>query len=120
MVDNIKRKWYIKVMVKLLFLIIFLSGCIAPSSTINKISLGMTKEEVIKKLGNPTSVSAQGGCEYLNYSLAEDLIVDRGTPYYVRLVDGKVESYGRAGDFGTTQLPEQKIKIELNQNIKEQ
>jgi hypothetical protein len=81
------------------------------ASKMNRVSLGMTKHEVVDEIGDPASVSAQGSIEYLNYSLFERV----GGPYvayYVRLVNGKVESYGRAGDFDSTRIPVQKIQIE--------
>jgi hypothetical protein len=57
----------------------------------------MTKDEVIAVMGQPNSVAAQGKNEDLNYSVKDDsgggyFQIDR--PYYVRLVDGRVESYG--------------------------
>lgn len=40
-------------------------GC-ATAYKINSIGLGMSKEEVIKKMGKPASASAIEGTEYLN------------------------------------------------------
>ena len=99
-------------------LAILLFGC-ATSSKINAVQLGMSKSEVIAVMGNPVSISAKGGSEYLNYNLSEtDDDAFRGwtTPYYVRLVDGKVDSYGRTGDFDSTQ-PDT-IKIITDENVK--
>jgi hypothetical protein len=96
----------------------FLSGC-ATAYKMNNISLGMTKPEVIKKLGRPASTSAQSGVEYMNYKLSEtgdDEFLGTYTPYFVRIVDGKVESYGRMGDFDSTKVPESKSTIDLNIN----
>lgn len=70
---------------------------------INKISVGMTKQQVIKAMGNPVSVSAQTGTEMLNYSFIETPF-DDPRPYYVRLREGKVESYGRLGDFDSQKI----------------
>ena len=92
------------------------SGCTqATANKINKVQMGMTKTEVIGVMGEPVSVSAQGTTEYLNYRLYErageaDAIPT--TPYFVRLVNGKVESYGRTGDFDSTQKPTIQIKRE--------
>jgi outer membrane protein assembly factor BamE (lipoprotein component of BamABCDE complex) len=87
----------------------------------NKVQIGMTKSEVIKIIGNPTSVSAKDKSEYLNYRLSEtdDQAWDGITvPYYVRLINGRVDSYGRLGDFDSTQ--NLTMKIETDENIKTQ
>jgi hypothetical protein len=74
-----------------------LLGC-ASSKKINSISLGMTRDQVITQMGTPHSTSAKNNIEYLNYKLATDgLFRD---DYFVRLVDGQVDAFGRAGDFG--------------------
>ena len=84
----------------LLLLSVFcLAGCSTPASKINDIRIGMTKSEVLAVMGPPVSITADPKAEYLNYSLAEgrtgpDQPV---TPYEVKLVNGRVESYGRAG-----------------------
>jgi len=95
--------------------LLLISGC-ATAHKMNRISLGMTKEEVIQAMGPPISVSAREGVEYLNYSLSETASDDfHGwtTPYFVRIINGKVEAYGRKGDFDSTKTPEQKIIIDL-------
>ena len=69
--------------------------------------------------GPPASTSAQSGTEYLNYSLSEtDDQAFHGVtrPYYVRLLNGKVDSFGRLGDFDSTQKPT--IRLETDENIK--
>jgi hypothetical protein len=93
-------------------------GC-ASANKISAVQIGMTKSEVIKVMGAPHSVSAQGGSEYLNYALSEtddDAFMGWTKPYYVRLINGKVESYGRTGDFDSTKP--QTIRIEGDQTIK--
>jgi len=58
----------------------------------------MTKEEVQSILGPPDSTSAQADAEYLIYNLelpAHVAIYDREPRYMVRMVSGKVESFGR-------------------------
>jgi hypothetical protein len=62
----------------------------------------MTKAEVIKIMGEPASTSADGGVESLHYTLADS--GDHRGKYYVRLVNGKVESYGEEADFRTRDL----------------
>ena len=109
--------------------IALLAGCAtAESRKMNQVSLGMTKQQVIEVLGPPLSTSAKSGVEYLNYRFAEpgrraDALsdamkglprTDPTTPYYVRLIEGRVESYGRLGDFDSTKTPETKSTIDLN------
>jgi len=108
-----------KYLIATLTTILFLS-CSATSNKISGVQLGMTKDDVIRVMGKPTSVSAQGGKEYLNYALSEtdyDAAYGRTTPYYVRLINGKVESYGRTGDFDSTKTPT--VRLESDQSIKQ-
>ena len=77
--------------------VVFLFGCAGSSKKMNQLNLGMTKQEVIEAIGEPTSTSAKRNTEYLNYHLtAGGVFTD---VYHVRLLDGKVDSYGQAGDF---------------------
>jgi hypothetical protein len=70
-----------------------LAGCISMADKLNNIHIGMTRPDVIAQLGQPDSTSAQGNIEYLTYFLSND--ATRTQPYAVRLVDQKVESFGR-------------------------
>lgn len=95
------------------------AGC-ATAGQISGVRLGMTKQEVIAVMGPPVSVSAKGRTEYLNYALSEtddQELYGITKPYYVRLVDGHVESYGRTGDFDSTKAPT--IRLEGDQSIKQ-
>jgi hypothetical protein len=95
---------------------LFFGGCARYAKDINAISLGMTKQEVIERLGNPASISATKGVEYLNYRYYED---DKDMwwgithPYYVQIIDGKVTAYGRHGDFGVAEDAQQRQKIDI-------
>ena len=73
----------------------------ATARRMNRLSIGMTKQEVISVMGQPVSTAAYGNTELLRYSLSTPDQVWHGIEeeYFVRLVDGKVESYGMAGDF---------------------
>ncbi len=96
-----------------LLLCLGLCGC-ATAHKINAVSLGMSKDEVIRVMGKPSSTSATEGTEYLNYKLAEtnnDDWYGVSTPFYVCIKEGKVISYGRMGDFDSTKDPTQIIKI---------
>ena len=78
--------------------VVFLFSCAGSSKKMNLLSLGMTKQQVIETIGEPTSTSAKRNTECLYYRLTAGGFYSDS--YYVRLLDGKVESYGRAGDFG--------------------
>lgn len=70
------------------------AGC-ESSSKLNTIKIGMTKDEVTSILGTPDSTSAQANVEYMTYYLTADSGYGRDQPYMVRLVSGRVESFGR-------------------------
>jgi hypothetical protein len=96
------RRVKIEKIVILLALCLCMYGCATPASSINAVHIGMSKTEVIAVMGKPSSVTADGTAEYLNYSLAENGVdgayfTQSKTPYEVKLVNGKVVSYGRAG-----------------------
>lgn len=80
-----------------------ITGCamVTHAPDFTKISVGMDKQEVIKKLGKPDSMSLANNVEYLKY------VSGKGTmsgmcfgckEHYVRLNNGKVDSYGDSGD----------------------
>jgi hypothetical protein len=71
-----------------------LAGC-NTAAQLNNIRIGMTKDQVLAILGTPDSTSAQADVEYLTYYLEGDANYGRDRPYMVRVVDGKVESFGR-------------------------
>ena len=79
--------------------VIFLFGCQAmiygTAADFEKISIGMTKADVIKMLGSPVSVSADGdkGEEYLIYKRMKHAISAWPRTYSVTLRDGKVVKY---------------------------
>ncbi len=83
----------------------------------NSISVGMTREQAIEILGIPSSTSAIGNKTYLSYTLRER---HRGMQdFFVRLVDGKIEAFGRRGDFDSTKVPESKTTLDINIKNKE-
>lgn len=115
-----------------------LAGCVTPGTQINmnKVSVGMTKPEVIAAIGAPDSTAAKDGTEYLVYQLTDGTsggaaaacagagILTLGIAYaapecrggrendfYVRLSGGKVDSYGKVGDFDSTRPPEATINV---------
>lgn len=74
-----------------------LSGC-APWLPIQNVSTGMTKADVLMQLGKPTDAAGTSNIEYLWYNPPNRF----WQRYYVRLVNGKVESYGPLGSEPTT------------------
>jgi hypothetical protein len=69
-----------------------LAGC-APWLPVQNVSVGMSKAEVLQQLGKPTDVAGSGNVEYLWYNPLNRF----WQRYYVRIVDGRVESYGPLG-----------------------
>src|ERR1035438_3614232 len=71
------------------------------SVKLGNIRIGMAKAEVQSILGAPDSTSAQANAEYMVYYLELPTHVDsffRDRPYVIRLVNGKVESFGRIAE----------------------
>lgn len=89
--------------------VVFLTGC-ATASNMNKLSVGMTKPEVIRVMGSPDSVAAQGGAEYLEYEHLQ--YIGHYQHFFVRVVNGKVDAYGQKGDFDSVKTPTTKIEID--------
>lgn len=100
-------------------LVLVAAGCMSfMRPDLSAVSLGMTKADVIRQLGRPTTVAANGNVEYLSYEW--DRIGDGpygGAWAYVRLVDGRVDSYGEKGDFGTTKDPT--VNVNVDQTIRQ-
>jgi hypothetical protein len=97
-------------------LLLVLAGCTTSSETMTELSMGMTKSEVFKLMGKPDSISASNGTEYLTYTLRTETSFTRNTfgyqgQYFVRLVNGRVDSYGKVGDFDTTKDPTLNINV---------
>jgi putative oligomerization/nucleic acid binding protein len=66
------------------------------SAKLNGIRIGMAREEVLSVMGAPDSKSAQANVEYLTYYLLNSgSDFERHQPYMIRLVSGRVESFGR-------------------------
>ena len=105
-----------------LMVVVSLSSCFRdkPEIDLTRISVGMDKSAVLSRLGNPTRVAVQGPVEYLEYEAYENSGWDwQGKRNYrwmfVRIVNGKVESFGRKGDFDSTKNPTTDLNI--NQKI---
>lgn len=71
-------------------------GCASPGGHIKAgdpslISIGMTKDQVIQKLGKPENVTADSQSETFSYILERPWWQDK--LFHVKIVNGKVESY---------------------------
>lgn len=105
--------------VLILFAVATLSGCMAAvfgtADQLNQISVGMPKEEVVKRLGQPKSTAAAEGIEYMQYSWVKTTIAANANypeDYYVAIKNGRVSSYGRKGDFDSTNVPTRRLEID--------
>jgi hypothetical protein len=76
-------------------------GCASSSAKLNHISLGMSRDEVVKTLGRPHAVSAQGDVEFLTYNLLNKGVGDI-KEFVVRIQKGSVESFGERVNFGSS------------------
>ena len=83
-----------------LLLCLGLVGC-STVARFNGVHLGMSRDEVIKVVGKPITISAKEGVECLNYQFIE-YTGGFYVPYNVCIQNAKVVSFGRQGDFGTT------------------
>src|SRR5262245_1265586 len=108
--------------VRLLVIVVLVGAChqSKPEVDLSRVSGGMTKADVIDKLGPPDHVAAQGRVEYLEYDAYDDSGWDwkgqrNQRTLYVRIVDGVVESYGKKGDFGTTRDPT--VNVNVNERV---
>jgi hypothetical protein len=81
----------------LLGMVLLLTSCAQwfgfHGSRMVRISPGMSKADVIRQLGSPRGVGGHDDVQILYYQ--EDMGGWQWSHYYVRLVDGKVESYGK-------------------------
>ena len=81
------------------------------SSKFNNVSLGMSKGEVIDAIGKPQSTRAADGVEYMTYNVYE-VVFGQYVPYFVRIKNGKVDAYGKMGDFDSSKNPTMNINLD--------
>jgi len=93
-----------------LFCVVVVAGCVViPGKRVsfNDIKIGMPRAEAVAVLGKPHRVSAKGNVEHLYYNESALYIGIFGVgkdpksnrDLEVRLVDGKVESFGEVGEY---------------------
>ena len=107
--------------------VVLLVGCASTKSlNLSSVSIGMDKQKVIALKGEPFRVAAIDGLEYFIYrgidlnrqNSPADLLVmpfvlldgKAALEVFIRFKDGKVEAYGRLGDFDSTKHKELLIK----------
>lgn len=74
-------------------LVLILTSCAHfTGAQMSRVSPGISKADVIRQLGEPTSVGGSGGVEVLHYVEEKDWC--QFDHYFVRLVEDEVESYG--------------------------
>lgn len=88
-------------------MLIFSMGCATKRmlARMNKIELGMTKAEVVNIMGKPLATAAHENEQYLYF---------RSHKYFVRLTDGKVDAYGREGEFGSPTHRGQRVEMDVD------
>lgn len=100
-----------------LFCMVAVAGCVViPGKRVsfNDIKIGMSRAEAVAVLGKPYRVSAKGNVENLYYNESALYIGILGVgkdpksnrDLEVRLVDGKVESFGEVGEYFEEPLDE--------------
>jgi hypothetical protein len=110
--ECVRRKDMQKNILLCLIVLILTTACpiaarMGDAQKMGQLRVGMTKAEVLEIMQHtPDRFSGRGNTEYLIYSV-------RKHEMFIRLIDGKVESYGRYGDFDTTKDPT------INLNIKQ-
>ncbi len=100
-----------------LCVVVFFTGCVVlPSKRVsfNDIKIGMPRDEAVKMLGKPYRTSAKGNVESLYYNESAlyigvfgiGKVKEKNRQYELRLVDGKVESFGKLGEHSEDGEPE--------------
>jgi outer membrane protein assembly factor BamE (lipoprotein component of BamABCDE complex) len=79
----------------MLMMLLFVVGCGTSAQRLNQVSVGMTKQDVVRVLGNPESVSAANGQEVLVYTLSNSWNSQFwNSRYQVVIQNGRVVAYG--------------------------
>jgi hypothetical protein len=92
--------FYVRAMQRLLLLLLLcagLAGCVSMASRLDKIKVGMSREEVIRIMGKPESTMQSLQGEILRYELNESINDWMPATYYIYIANGKVKQFGRMG-----------------------
>ena len=78
-------------------------GCNKPDLDFVKVRPGMTKKEIVTRIGEPTRTKVVGGRDIFEYEAYDryGAIKVNQRSQYIAFVDGKVEAYGNIEDLGT-------------------
>jgi len=107
--------------------IFFLAGCgTITAKKMNRLSIGMSKAEVLGVMGDPATTKADEKIEILEYKLMTDMqewwtsSSDQRQNFWIVLEHGKVTKFGRAGDWGMAQPDTHKHIIEAEITTKQE
>jgi hypothetical protein len=91
--------FYVQLMQRLLLLLLCagLAGCVSMSKRLDKVKIGMSREEVIRIMGKPESTMQSLQGEILRYELTESINDWMPATYYIYIANGKVKQFGRMG-----------------------
>ena len=90
-------------------LLLVIAGCATNAIRTRDVRVGMTKADVVSVLGKPMSMGADKQSEVMYYRLMEGSINNGDTrTYFVRLIDGKVDSFGRVNEL---QVPAESLPL---------
>lgn len=94
-------------------------GCSKPEVDFSVLTVGMTKAQVVDKVGKPTRVSVTKNLEIFEYEAYDahsrpfvGVVRENYRIRFVRFIDGKVESFGNKGDFDSTKTPTTKLEVD--------
>jgi hypothetical protein len=87
-------------------------GCAKPDLDLAKIRIGMTRSEIIARVGQPTKTTVNDHSEIFEYEAYDRygaLIVNRRSQF-IRFMNGKVESFGNIEDLHPPKPPTGKVE----------
>ncbi|WP_243382070.1 hypothetical protein [Geothrix alkalitolerans] len=75
-------------------------GCTKPDLDVTKLRVGMTKKEVLERVGGPSKTTVANDTEVLEYEAYDryGAIKINSRTQYVRLVNGRVDAFGTQED----------------------
>lgn len=87
--------------------VLALLGCSKPDIDFSRLRAGMTKEQVIGQVGNPSKLTVLDHAELFEYEAYDHYGAMRVNPrsQFVRFVNGRVESFGNKGDLDAGRIP---------------
>ena len=96
----------------------FLVACVSDktASRTNLLNIGMTKAQVVSSMGQPTATRAIQNTEiltYIWYPCWSETISPGCLPveFLVRLSDGRLDAYGKTGDFNLSKNPAADLNV---------